>query len=79
MTRFVLGHVNGLPTPDLMQSDAGRVQLLTRTEDPITESMRSCEEVDVADSATTPAAHPQPWHASRGGIYEPGAASGGTG
>ena len=52
MTRFVLGHVNGLPTPDLMQSDAGRVQLLTRTEDPITESMRSCEEVDVADSGT---------------------------
>ena len=44
--------MDGLPTPGLMQSDAGRVQLLTRTEDPITEAMRSCEEVDVADSAT---------------------------
>ena len=39
VTRFVLDHV------------ARRVQLLTRTEDPITEAMRSCEEVDVADSA----------------------------
>ena len=38
VTRFVLDHVKALPTPGLMQSDACRVQLLTRTEDPIAEA-----------------------------------------
>ena len=61
VTRFVLDHVNGLPTPGLMQSDASRVQLLTRTEYPITETRGAAKRL----MSQTPTRPPEGWRRPR--------------